>query len=296
MSCAESHDDHRAVVRQAVAAATATASTLGLPVDDAVVLNDSNRLVVRLTPCDTVARVTPLTHHAGHQASPEREVDVVNQLARTDSAVATLDARVAPRIYVRDGFTITLWTHHEPLQSPPVPVDYAQALRRLHAGLGQIELATPHVMARVAAVQHDVASRDLTPDLAAADRTLLATTLDELRRSITDRHVPEQLLHGEPHPANVIITKAGPLFIDFENTTRGPVEYDLGWVPRAVSDHYPGVDQGLLDECRGLVVAMVAAYRWRRDDQHPSGRESGEAFLSALRDGPPWPTLEEVTW
>jgi Ser/Thr protein kinase RdoA (MazF antagonist) len=296
MSFAESAEDHRAVVRQAVAAATATASTLGLAVDDAVVLNDSNRLVVRLTPCDTVARVTPLTHHAGHQASPDREVEVVHQLARTESAVATLDARVAPRVYVRDGFTITVWTHYEPLQSPPVPVDYAQALRRLHAGLGRIELATPHVMARVAAVQHDIASRDLTPDLAAADRTLLATTLDELRRSITDRHAPEQLLHGEPHPANVLITRTGPLFIDFENTARGPVEYDLGWVPRAVSDHYPGVDQGLLDECRGLVVAMVAAYRWRRDDQHPSGRESGVAFLSALRDGPPWPTLEEVTW
>ena len=34
---------------------------------------------------------------------------------------------------------------------------------------------------------------------------------------------------------------------------------------------------------------MIAAHRWSRDDQHPSGRQSGVAFLNALREGPPWP-------
>ena len=64
--------------RRAVAAAISTASALGLAVDDAVVLSDSNRLVVRLTPCDVVARVTPITHFA----SAEREVELVRRLAR----------------------------------------------------------------------------------------------------------------------------------------------------------------------------------------------------------------------
>lgn len=41
---------------------------------------------------------------------------------------------------------------------------------------------------------------------------------------------PEQLLYGEPHPWNMLYTENGPLFIDFENTAHGPVEYDLGWV------------------------------------------------------------------
>ena len=57
-------------------AAISTASALGLEVDDAVVLSDSNRLVVRLTPCDVVARVTPITHFA----SAEREVELVHRL------------------------------------------------------------------------------------------------------------------------------------------------------------------------------------------------------------------------
>lgn len=46
--------------RRACAAAMSTASELGLTVDDAVVLSDSNRLVVRLTPCDVVAGIAPV--------------------------------------------------------------------------------------------------------------------------------------------------------------------------------------------------------------------------------------------
>ena len=202
-----------------------TASALDLAVDDAVVLNDSNRLVVRLTPCDIVARVTPMTHHAG---SAEREVELVKRLAETDSPVAALDARVEPRVFVRDGFEIAMWTYFEPVQSRMLPpAEYAQALGRLHAGLRQIDVTTPHFMDRVAETQQDVASRDVTPDLAETDRALLADTLRDLRRSIVDRRAAEQLLHGEPHPWNVLNTKNGPLFIDFENSARGPVEYDL---------------------------------------------------------------------
>src|SRR5688500_3567616 len=99
--------------RRAVVAAMSTGAVLGLRVDDAVVLNDSNRLVVRLTPCDSVARVSPMTHFA----SAEREVELVRRLAKTDSPVATLDGRVKPGVFVRDGFRISLWTYIEPVPS-----------------------------------------------------------------------------------------------------------------------------------------------------------------------------------
>jgi Ser/Thr protein kinase RdoA (MazF antagonist) len=284
-----------AEARRAVAAAMSTASALDLMVDGAVVLNDSNRLVVRLTPCDIVARVTPMAHHAGHHASAEREVELVRQLAQTDSPVAVLEPRVEPRVFARDGFKIAMWTYFEPV--PPrilPPAEYAQALGRLHTGLRQIDVTAPHFMDRVAAVRQDVARRDVTPDLAETDRALLADTLRDLRSSIAHRRGPEQLLHGEPHPWNVLDTKDGLLFIDFENTAHGPVEYDLAWVPEEVSERYPNADHDLVGECRGLVLAMIAAYRWRRDDEHPSGRQSGVAFLEVLRAGPPWPALDSV--
>jgi uncharacterized protein (DUF2384 family) len=46
-------------VSRAVAAARAIASTIGLTVNDAVVLQNSNKLAVRLLPCDVLARVAP---------------------------------------------------------------------------------------------------------------------------------------------------------------------------------------------------------------------------------------------
>ena len=163
--------------RRAVVAAMSTASALGLEVDDTVVLSDSNRLVVRLTPCDVVARVTPMAHFG----SAEREVELVKRLAPTDSPVATLEARVSQRVFVvtASGSPCGPTSNPYRLEWLP-PAEYAQVLEHLHAGLRQIDVTTPHVMDRVAAVQQDVASRDVTPDLADADRALLADTLRDL--------------------------------------------------------------------------------------------------------------------
>ena len=276
--------------RRAVAAAISVAESFDLAVDDAVVLNDSNRLVLRLMPCDVVARVAPMAY-----GGAQLEVEVAQRLAETESPIAAPEPRVAPRVHERDGFAITLWTYYEPVPSRELsPAEYAQALERLHAGMRKIDLTTPHFMDRVADTQQWVANREVTPDLPEADRELLANTLRSLRQSIVDRGAAEQLLHGEPHPWNVLSTKNGPLFIDFENAVRGPVEYDLAWVPEEVSERYPGADQELVGNCRGLVIAIIAACRWRHDDQHPSGRRSGVEFLSALRQGPPWPAIDAV--
>ena len=267
-------------VPRAVAAAMSTASALDLTVDDAIVLQDSNRLVLRLMPCDVVARVAPMAY----QASAEFEVELARRLAETESPVAALEPRVEPRVHVRDGFVMNLWTYYESVPPREVPpADYAHALKRLHAGLRQIDLTTPHFTDRVAEAQQLVASRDHTPALADADRELLSTTLRSLRRAIGDRGAAEQLLHGEPHPGNVLSTKNGLLFIDLETCCRGPVEFDLAHVPEEVSERYPGADQDLLRECRILVLAMIATWRWDRDDQLPNGRQLGTEWLSQIR-------------
>jgi Ser/Thr protein kinase RdoA (MazF antagonist) len=172
------------------------------------------------------------------------------------------------------------------------PAEYAEALEQLHAGMRKVELPSPRFTDRIAEAVEIVADPDLSPELADADRVFLSSRLESLRRAIDDRDAPEQLLHGEPHPGNVLSTKDGPLFIDFETCCRGPVEFDLAHVPAAVCEHYPGVDQGLLDDCRQLVLAMVAAWRWDVGDEFPNGRRFGEEFIRVLRAGPPWPTLD----
>ena len=266
-------------VQQAIAAATSIASSLDLTVHTATVLHDSNKLTLRLLPCDVLARVAPVAHQVS-----QFEVELALLLVESGCPVARLEPRVDPCVYERDGFVVTLWTYYEPLAPRAVsPVDYANALERLHAGMRKLNVPTPHFTDRVAEAQQLVASRDRTPELADADRELLGHTLRSLRQAIGDRGAAEQLLHGEPHPGNVLATKNGLLFIDLETCCRGPVEFDLAHAPEEVSEHYPGVDHDLLRECRILTLAMITTWRWDRGDQLPNGRQLATEWLSQIR-------------
>ncbi len=278
-------------VSRAVAAARSVAAALDLSADHATVLHNSNKLALRLLPCDVFARVG----HVGQEVA-QFEVELALRLAETESPVAALEPRVEPRAYERDGFVVTLWSYYEPVAPQgPSPAEYADALERLHAGMRKLEVATPHFTDRVAEAQQLVASRDCTPALADADRELLRTTLERVGSAISERGAVEQLLHGEPHPGNVLSTKNGLRFIDLETCCRGPVEFDLAHVPEAVSDRYPDADQELLAECRVLVLAMVAAWRFDPGDQLPDGQRAARELLRAIRDGPPWRTLDAVS-
>ena len=265
-------------VSRAVAAAMSTASSLDLTVDDAIVLHNSNKLTLRLLPCNVLARVAPVAHQIA-----QFEVELAQRLAESGCPVAALEPRVEPQVYERNGFVVTLWTYYEPVTAGVVsPADYAKALERLHAGMRELDFPTPHFTDRVDSAQQLLASRDRTPALTDADRELLGATLRRLRRVIGERG-GEQLLHGEPHPGNMLATKNGLLFIDLETCCRGPVEFDLAHAPEEVSEHYSGIDQDLLRECRILVLAMITTWRWDRGDQLPNGRQLGTEWLSQIR-------------
>ena len=271
-----------AQVRRAVAAAMSTASALGLKVDDALVLHNSNKLAVRLLPCDVFGRIAEVRGENLRWA--EFEVELALRLAATQSPVAALEPRVEPRGYVRDGFIITLWTYYEPVSRRTVkPAEYAETLKRLHAGMREVDIPSPHFMDRIAEAQALIGTPTRTPKLRDADRELLTTVLRSLRQSIGDRGAAEQLLHGEPHPGNLIRTKKGLLFVDLETCCRGPVEFDIAHAPAQVGEHYPHTDQELVRQCRTLTLAMVTAWRWDREDQLPGGIRLGTEWLGQLR-------------
>jgi hypothetical protein len=266
-------------VQRAVAAVTSIGAALGLTVDDAIMLQNSNKLALRALPCDVFARVA----HVGQEVA-QFEVELAQRLAETKSPVAALEPRVEPRVYEHDGFAVTLWTYYEPAAPRRVsPADYADALERLRSGMRTLDVKAPHFTDRVAEAQQLLASRDHTPALADDDRVLLSTTLRSLRSAISDRGAAEQLLHGEPHPGNLLSTNIGPLFIDLETCCREPIEFDLAHAPAAVSEATPDVDRELLRECRILVLAMIATWRWDRDDQFPNGRQLGTELLCQIR-------------
>jgi hypothetical protein len=254
---------------------------LGLRVEDAIVVHNSNRIAVRLVPCNALARVAIESDRRG----ADFEVDIAQRLADTDSPVALLEPRVAPAVYVHEGFVLTFWAYHELLSPPEVgPGEFAEALAQIHAGMRKIaHPPAPHFTDRVEAALRVVRNPDQSPELEVADRHLLRETLERVTRDIGQRGAAEQLLHGEPHPGNLMRTKDGLLFVDLETCCRGPVEFDVAHAPEEVGEQYPELDQDLVRDCRILMLAMITTWRWDRRDQLPDGRYLGIEWLNQLR-------------
>ena len=277
-------------VPRAVAAGTAAAVSCGLRVDDATVLHDSNRIAVHLRPCDVLARVAPRPRRHGAVF----EVEIAGRLAGTDAPMATLDPRVEPRVYDHDDFAVTLWTYYEPVGPHAIAPDlYAGALERLHAGMRQVETTgdwVPHVMDRVAEAEALIDDATNNPDIDHDDRELLGATLRRTRRAIEERGAPEQLLHGEPHPGNVLRTRSGLLFVDLETCCRGPVEFDIahaavhgGGPPLDVAERYAGADLSIVRDCWLLMLAMITAWRCEPGDDLPNRRALTREWIDQLR-------------
>lgn len=281
---------HAEEIARAVAAAVAVVSDVDLAADDAVVLHNSNKLALQVVPANVFARVSRI----GEEIA-EFEIELAQRLTKIGSPIVPLEPRVPARVHRRDGFAVTLWRYCESVTPQPhAPAAYAAVLERLHAGMRAVDIESIHFTNRVAEAREIIESHDRSPALADADRDLLLFTLRDAAQSIGEMGAPEQLLHGEPHPGNVLATANGLLFIDLETCCRGPIEFDLAHVPAPVADCYPGLDQALLGECYRLVLAIVAAWRWDRRDQFPDGIGFGDRLIAALREGPPWPPIDAV--
>jgi hypothetical protein len=279
-----------AVLARAIAATTSLAGMHGLHVRDAIVLQNSNKLGLRLLPCDVFARAALVGEEvAGF------EVQIAQGLAAVTAPVASLDPRVEPRVYEHDGFAVTFWTHYATIADRVSPSDYAHALHRLHTAMRSVEIEAPHFTERIAEAERLVAHRDETPALVAGDRLLLLNTLRDAAHAIRSRETRDQLLHGEPHSGNILSTSDGPRFIDFETCCGGPIEFDVAHLPEEVSLLYPDVDPDLLQQCRLLVLGMVAAWRWDARDEYPNGHRHGLNIIRLLREGPPWPALDALS-
>lgn len=265
-------------LRRAIAATRSVVTSLRLAADEALVLSNSKKVILRLLPSDVVARVAP----AG-QMSGWFELELAGRLVTAGSPVVPPEPRTAPRVHRKDGFVLTLWASVAPSEAVTTSQDYARALQELHAGLRAVDLVAPHATDRIASAQQLVADPDQTPDLGDADRELLASTLERLRSVLRDHRHADQLLHGEPHPGNLLASPGGPLFIDLETCCRGPVEFDVAHAPPEAAARYSGLDQELLRQCQILVLAMITAWRWDRDDEFPRGGELATLWTHQLR-------------
>ena len=135
------------LVARAAAAASSLGRDLDLHVEDVVVVQNSNTLGLRLLPCDVFAR----TAVVGQEVAAF-EVLVAQSLGAVSAPIASLDPGWA-RVYQRDDFAVTYWTHYDSATDTAPPAEYAEALYRMHVAMQSVEVEAPHFTERVAAAE-----------------------------------------------------------------------------------------------------------------------------------------------
>ncbi|MGH2586504.1 MAG: phosphotransferase family protein, partial [Dehalococcoidia bacterium] len=140
--------------------------------------------------------------------------------------------------------------------------DCSAMLVDLHAVLRSYPGDLPLLAPAVIDIPHWLAMLDRAGDvLSGADVDLLRAAGERLAPFVEAASGNLRPLHGDAHPSNLIATRDGLVWIDFEEVCRGPVEWDFATIMDAgavAAHHRP--DPAVLARCteaRMMQVALV---------------------------------------
>jgi len=257
---------------RAVNAAARVGHHFGLRVDEPLLLQETNNVVVWLRPSPVVAKVGRWPHS---EERLRREHAVAAALAREGGPVVPPIG--TPAIDGQTGFVVTLWerVEHDTAHAP-APEELAASLRELHAALASYDGDTPSFRSAIAL------AREALHEVDTSVRTTLETAFEQLLPELDTHNHAEQHLHGEPHDSNLLRTAAGLRWIDLEGVCRGPLEWDLAFLPEEAAALFPESHADLLRLLRLLNSARVATWCWLRVDVGDT-RWHAEHHLAVVR-------------
>lgn len=227
------------LTESAVAAALDVAERFGVPADPFFLLHTRSNVLVRLG--GLVARVPATTTLVRADPAPwlARDVEVSRYLTQRGVPVVSPSTDPPAGPHFSGGLPVTLWhyTRHDP-DHRYSPAEIAKSLGRVHDALreypGELPRRGPLEAVDQIFTRLGESIGDALPRLRAeAGRIEAALPAG-----------PVQALHGDAHPGNVIATDDGPCWLDFEDTWRGPLAWDVATLvkhsDRTALDAYPG--------------------------------------------------------
>jgi Phosphotransferase enzyme family len=247
---------------RALEAARAIAADHGVCCDQATVVHSGSNVVVHLRPGPVVARVMSGTAvlHDDPERWLSREVAVLEFLA--PSGLAVRPSSLMPHgPYHRGGLWLTFceWLgEHTRAQLASGPDRLGRSLRELHDALR----AFPGELGDLLDVRHDIERlhRELRP-ADGLDPGAIAALLDRLLAltgSVFAAPLPAQALHGDVSLGNLLVVDDRLVWNDFEDTFRGPLQWDLAGFVDALRAR--GADSA-------FVSRALAAYGWTDEQE-----------------------------
>jgi hypothetical protein len=271
----------------AIRAAMSYAAAHGVHSTDPAVLKNGSNVLIHLRPSPVVARVAGTTGLVRHPVADwfARELALVDHLLERGFPVVSPSPELPRGPVVHDGMTMSFWRFvaHDPSVSIK-PADFAASLADLHRALADYS--------------------DPLPTSGPLDDVLLGL-------SFFGEHVPvvraehERLsallpaggraLHGDAHPGNVLVTSEGMVWNDFEDTWRGPLEWDLAILRRtklldgaeALAAYPDPLDADLVELCREIRWLQVQVWMQAAARRNPARRPEADAELARWLEARP---------
>jgi len=269
----------------ALEAAVRVAEKFGLSFEDPVLLRSTNNVVAWLSPLMVVAKIG-----VGQQRGFHTEVSVASELGALGGPIVPLAPEFPAIVHSQGDFNVTLWRYCPQPSDVEIPgAQLAPALQCLHAACAmmstELRAGLPSYLEELQAVSELLRDDRRLSALPAMDRRFLVRVFAHLWQHVqvnspASTHV---VIHGSPHPYNVLLVDGQPRFIDFETTSIGPIEWDLAHTSPDTARHFAGViDTQLLEICRELVRVKTAAWCWA-DVHRGDLRYHAEVHLAHLK-------------
>jgi aminoglycoside phosphotransferase (APT) family kinase protein len=199
----------------------------GLDPRGARLVRFTSNAVFRLAHQPVVVRIvgSPAMHHRA------RKIVLLAEWLAEQGVPAARLAPGVPQPMRIDGYVATLWKLVPQGGPPPTGKDLALLLRRLH-DLPRPPFELPR-WAPLDDVRRRVADAE---ELAAADRRFLLERCAKVQAKLERLcfRLPAGVVHGDAHLGNLIPTRGGPVWCDFDSTCFGPPEWDLTTLPVGV--------------------------------------------------------------
>jgi Phosphotransferase enzyme family len=250
----------------AIAEAVGIARGLGLRVDDPEILNARHNLVLWMRPAPVVARVTWITSLVRVADRAAQSVGLATFLHGSGVPVTPPTDAVDPGPHLtRSGCTVTLWQRLEIVDEALDPVAVGRGLRRVH------EVARRYAgpMTSLDPIGEAAAVARIAEPFAPSESARLLRVSERL--AMPD--LPTQPVHGDAGLHNVLVTKAGWVWGDWEECGTGPVAWDLATLTHrarvlgerveeiaAAERAYGPIEPGALEAVEPVFVAWAVAW------------------------------------
>jgi hypothetical protein len=272
------------LISQAMEAASEVAGSIGVKQVEQVLLHHSQHITVLWPAVDTVARIVVSTDDVTERLS--RELAVARYLTEKGAPVGPPSAVLPAGPHFRDKFGMTLWQFvpHTPAdEDNPAHVAAATAaLCRIHRMLADYPGRLPSFGTKIDECRLLLGRRSSLPSLDDADREFLLTVYGRITRAMDSLPIELVPIHGDAGLHNVLIAAGSACYIDFEDASLGPREWDIGWLSDPDLALFEPIHRGRLAVLSDLRSLCVSVWCFARYDL-PEKREAADYHLAYLR-------------